>query len=129
MRQDLRLFALHRIQQYELTQESFQPMDQENLESWLKSPLFIEHKEQEEHVSIKFAPRAARYIKEKIWHPTQALKDHEDGSCTLSFTTAGLDEVRRWVLGYGADAVVVEPPTLRSAIVDELKLSLNKYGA
>ena len=46
LRHDLRLFALHRIHQHEVTEETFEPMDKDKLESWLKSPLFIEHQEQ-----------------------------------------------------------------------------------
>ena len=127
LRQDLRLFALHRIQHHELLEETFQPMDSTKLEDWLKSPLFIEHQEHAVDISIKFEPRAARYVKEKIWHPSQEIVCHDDGSCTLTFTTAGTDEVKRWLLAYGPEAEVLGPPSLRSAIAADLKRAAGKY--
>ena len=128
LRQDLRLFALHRIQHHDLTEETFEPVDKDKLESWLASPLFIEHQEQEIDVSIKFEPRAARYIREKIWHPSQQVTDHADGACTLSFKAPGIDEVKRWVLTYGGDAEVLAPPPLRSAVASELSRAVGKYS-
>jgi predicted DNA-binding transcriptional regulator YafY len=127
LRQDLRLFALHRIQHHELIGDKFEPMDNAKLDDWLKSPLFIEHQEQEFTVSIKFEPRAARYVKEKIWHPSQDVVDHKDGSCTLTFTTAGIDEVKRWLLAYGPEAEVLGPPSLRSSVASDLKRAAEKY--
>ncbi len=74
-----------------------------------------------------FDPRAARYIKEKNWHESQRLEEHDDGSCTLTFSTSGLDEVRRWLLTFGPEAQVMEPKELRHLIVADLKAALARY--
>jgi predicted DNA-binding transcriptional regulator YafY len=116
LRKDFRLFALHRIQQYAVGATTFEPVAQETLDSWLKSPLFIEHQDQSVDVVIKFGPRATRYVREKVWHPTQKLDEREDGTSTLAFTTSSVDEVKRWVLTYGDDAEVVAPAELRASI-------------
>ncbi len=53
--------------------------------------------------------------------------DHEDGSCTLEFVTQSLDETKRWVMTYGADAVVLEPAELRSMVRDEHARAASEY--
>jgi predicted DNA-binding transcriptional regulator YafY len=127
MRKDLRLFSLHRIRDYKLTAETFEPMPQHRLEEWLQSPLFLEHQHAGVEVAIRFDPSAARYVKEKKWHQTEKLELHKDGSCTLEFVAPSLDEVRRWVLTFGAEAEVLKPAELRSLVAADLKKALFKY--
>ena len=86
------------------------------------------HQEQAVDVVIKFGPRATRYVREKVWHPTQKLDEREDGTSTLSFTTSSVDEVKRWVLTYGDDAEVVAPAELRASIAAALRAAAGKYS-
>jgi predicted DNA-binding transcriptional regulator YafY len=127
LRQDKRLFALHRIKHYEITDLTFPAVDVAQLEEWLNSPFFIEHREKELEVTIRFGAISSRYIKERHWHPSQSIEDNLDGGCTMSFKTTSLDEVKRWVLAYGCDAEVLKPDSLRQSVVTELESSLEKY--
>jgi predicted DNA-binding transcriptional regulator YafY len=43
-----------------------------------------------------------------------------DGSLQLEFTVSGLGEVKRWILGFGRNARVIDPPALREEIVREI---------
>ncbi len=126
LRQALRLFALHRIQYHEMTEEIFNPEDYK-VDDYLDSAFILEHSEAEHRVTIKFGSHAARYIRERTWHASQTLNEHEDGSCTLSFITPSLDEAKRWVLGYGAQAEVLEPESFRDVIASELEKMLSLY--
>jgi predicted DNA-binding transcriptional regulator YafY len=72
-------------------------------------------------VRLRFAPHAARYVREKVWHPTQKLRDHKDGSLTLTFRVNHLLEVKRWVLSFGADCEVLAPKQLQLDIRGELQ--------
>lgn len=63
-------------------------------------------------VRIWFDAKTAPYIRERRWHVTQELMEHSDGTVTLGMQVPGLNDVKRWVLGYGAGAVVLEPPEL-----------------
>jgi len=58
----------------------------------------------------------ARYIRERLWHPSQRFHELRDGRLELSLRVADTLEVRRWILGYGALAEVVEPAMLRDAL-------------
>jgi len=59
-------------------------------------------------VKVQISPGWARWAGEKIWHESQKAKRNGDGSLELSFQVAGLDEIKRWILSFGPEAVVLE---------------------
>ncbi len=126
-RRDMRMFALHRIQDYKILETTFEATPREKLDAWIDSAFQIEHGEREYQISIKFAPHSARYIRERTWHAQQVLEDLSDGSCRLTFPAASLDEVLRWLAPYGADAVVLEPPELKRMVVAGATAILKVY--
>jgi predicted DNA-binding transcriptional regulator YafY len=63
-----------------------------------------------------------------VWHPTQVLEPQPDGSLIFCAEVAGLEEIRFWVLKWGADATVLTPEALREAIVREATRMLTNYG-
>jgi predicted DNA-binding transcriptional regulator YafY len=71
-------------------------------------------------VKVIFSRSVARYIRDRLWHPTQKLRELSDGRIELSLRVADTLEVRRFILGYGAQAEVVEPPSLREALRREI---------
>ena len=70
----------------------------------------------EYRVRIRFRPKVARNVQEVCWHKTQKTELQADGSLSYQVTVAGLDEMSWWILGYGDQAVVEEPPELREMI-------------
>jgi predicted DNA-binding transcriptional regulator YafY len=44
------------------------------------------------------------------------LTDRADGSLLMKMTLNNLDEVEKWVLGFGEHATVIEPKELRERI-------------
>jgi predicted DNA-binding transcriptional regulator YafY len=71
-------------------------------------------------VRLRFTPAAARYIRERAWHPSQKLHEEPDGGVTLTMHVNSLFEVKRWVLSFGAECEVIEPDELRAEIADEI---------
>ena len=67
-------------------------------------------------VRVVFARGLAPYIRERLWHPSQRMRDLPDGRVELMLRVADTLEVRRWILGYGVQAEVLEPPALREAL-------------
>ncbi|MDX1649746.1 MAG: WYL domain-containing protein, partial [Myxococcota bacterium] len=51
-----------------------------------------------------------------------------DGGLVLSMEVGAGDELRGWVLSFGAGALVLEPPELRDEVQAELAASLARYG-
>jgi len=79
-------------------------------------------------IRLQFAPSAARYIREKIHHPTQQLTEMADGGCVLQLELRSLVEVRRFVLSWGREVEVLEPPELRDDLIREAAAMLGRYG-
>lgn len=75
-------------------------------------------------VEIQFSPDAAELVTETIWHPTQQVERHRDGSVTLAFRVDGLNEIVHWVLGWSGRATVVRPAELREMVVEHLRKAL-----
>ena len=46
-------------------------------------------------VKLRFTAAAARYVRERRWHPTQHLKEAKDGGLLLTLKVNHLLEVKR----------------------------------
>lgn len=79
-------------------------------------------------VEVRFSREAAELVAETTWHSTQTIKRHKDGSVTLGFVVDGLTEIVHWVLGWSGRATVVQPPELRSMVLDHLRTAMALNG-
>ncbi len=79
-------------------------------------------------VKVRISPGWARWVGEKIWHESQKAKKNGDGSLELTFRIAGLDEIKRWVLSFGPEAVVLEPEKLKEMVRKDLSRNLAQYS-
>jgi proteasome accessory factor B len=115
--------AVERIQSLELLQKTFNPLPDADLQSMLNlafnltldDPITAE---------IRFLPGAAPYIRERRWSNHQSLKNHDDGSCTLTITTSGRNDLLYWILSWGAQAEILSPPSFRQQArktIDDMK--------
>jgi proteasome accessory factor B len=68
------------------------------------------------HYRLRFDATAAPYIRERVWHPTQELRDLGDGGVELRFHCHASYEVAAWVQGWGEHVVVESPPALRAEL-------------
>ena len=80
-------------------------------------------------VRIRFRGFAARVVAERRWHPSQEIVPVEpDGSViemTLSLTA--LEDIARWILGFGAQAEALEPSELREKVAAEVREAARIY--
>ena len=79
-------------------------------------------------VRVKFLPQVARYVLESKWHTSQVLHRQRDGSVLGSFHLSSTEEIKSWILSFGASAIVLEPEELRQAITQELRGLLAAYS-
>ncbi|MCH9021221.1 MAG: transcriptional regulator [Planctomycetes bacterium] len=68
------------------------------------------------HVKLRFLPMVAGNVAEVIWHQTQKLARHTDGSLTFEADVDGLKEISWWIMGYADQVEVLEPQSLRRRI-------------
>ncbi len=78
-------------------------------------------------VRIWFDAQTAPFIRERRWHPTQVIEENPDGSLILRMTVRGMNDVKRWVLGYGRGARVLEPPDLVDMMRQEIGEMSRQY--
>jgi len=115
-RKDLRTFVPARIQSVKPTGKIFERTQKFSLEKRLRDSFGVHAGEGEFEVVIRFTPRAADYIREKKWHPSQTLRDLTDGGAELKMKLSSLAEVQRWVLSWGGDAKVLRPGELVESV-------------
>lgn len=77
-------------------------------------------------VRLRFAPSAAKYVREKVFHASQATRPEPDGGLTLQLSLRSLTEVRRWILSWGSECQVLEPPDLQADIRHEAAAMLGQ---
>jgi len=124
-RKDIRTFAPARILSAKQTGKIFERSQKFSLEKRLQDSFGVHSGEGTYEVVIRFAPRAADYIREKKWHPSQSVHEFKDGSLELKMKLSSLGEVQRWVLSWGGEARVIKPPELINSIRDAATAILN----
>ena len=124
-RQALRTFAPARIQSARPTGKVFERTQKFSLEKRLRDSFGVHSGEGKFEVVIRFAPRAADYIREKKWHPSQSLREFKNGAVELKMKLSSLGEVQRWVLSWGGDAKVALPPELAESVRQAAAAILN----
>lgn len=120
MRQAIRWFRVDRIQKLELLTTTFERQPNFNAQEHLDSIFQHEVGGQALQVRIWFDAKTAPYIRERKWHSTQELEHHEDGAVTLQMVVRGLNDLKRWVLGYGRGAIVEKPLELKKMVAEEI---------
>lgn len=70
----------------------------------------------DDQVVVRFQPLVAQNVGEVLWHKTQQLEFQADGTLLFKVRVSGLGEIMWWILGYGDQAEVLEPPKLRAMV-------------
>lgn len=127
LREKIRHFALDRIEDLKEKWHYFKSIDGFDIESHFSHSWGI-HDDEDVNVVVRFPAKAADYITRKDkWHPTEKRKILPTGEVELSFTVAGVDEIKRWIYSWLPNVEVVEPKWFREQIKKELSESADKH--
>ena len=119
---EVRTFNLSRIDSLELLDTEFNLPRGFSIDRYLRNAWqLIPGDGADERVAIRFKPLVARNVGEVIWHKTQQLEFQPDGSLIFKARVSGLGEIMWWILGYGDQAEVLEPPKLRQMVAERVK--------
>ena len=116
LRKDIRTFVPARIKALKPTGKTFARPQKFSLEKRLRDSFGVYSAQGTFQVAIRFAETVADYIREKKWHDSQELIELKDGGVELRLKLSSLQEVERWVLGWGGNAVVLTPPDLAAMV-------------
>lgn len=126
-RQEIRWFRVDRIRELKLLDDHFERDPDFNAKDHLAMIFQHEVGGVPVTVRIRFDAKTAPYIRERRWHATQELYEQPDGGVTLQMVVRGLNDLKRWVLGYGQGAVVEEPPELVAMVRAEIEGMQQNY--
>ncbi len=126
-RQEMRTFHVGRIARHQVLERRFTRDLSFDAGEWHRQSFVTELSETSEDVVVRFDEYQARYIRERRWHETQSLEELPDGGLILRFRSSGLNEVRRWVMQYGAHAQVLAPLSLRQDVREEIEKMRKTY--
>lgn len=110
------LFKLIRFDTMIKTGASFTVPDDFSVDEYFKYSWEVWAGKKPTLVRVKFAKPVASSVLETKRHPTQKVTRLHDGSVLFEATVAGVEEIGRWLVGFGDAAVVQEPAELREYI-------------
>ena len=122
---ELRTFAVDRVEQLSLTEERFEPL--ELPEDAFAHSLGV-NQGAPEKIEVVFAPKIARYVRERVWHSSQQLAEEPDGSLHLTLNVVNDWALKSWILGFGALATVKAPAGLAADLAAELRAAADRYA-
>ncbi len=112
LRKEFRTFRLDRIVDLKKTEESFNPREDIKPESYFEGSWEVFNGEPVD-VIVQFTGAAAKVILSNTHHPDELVEVTDEGKVIYRITTRGLEEIQRWILGFGGEAEVLEPAELR----------------
>ena len=124
---EVRTFKLGRFKDLKLTGTHFKVPKDLTIEKHLGNAWRMMKGEKSYDVRLKFSPLISPNVAEVNWHKTQRISWDDDGHVYFTATVDGLDEIVWWVLGYGPEVEVLEPPELRRRLAPLAQRMLTLY--
>jgi len=123
----VRTFALPRIRGVEKTGAKFRRPKNFSLAKILEGSFAVFEGGRTDKVRIRFTGVAARLVGERVWHASQKLSPGKSG-LVLEMRVGLSPDLRQWILGWGAEAEVLEPPDLRRDLAAAAHKTARVYG-
>ena len=119
-RKEVLLFAVERIRSIALTDHPYQMPLGFDVQEYVQDALNVMRGRRIE-VELLFTKKAAAWVKDKSWHPSQETKLLKDGRLKMTLKVADNDELVGWILSFGGQVQAVGPAVLRAKVRDEAK--------
>ncbi len=130
LHRSVRTFNVGRISSAEMVAEGYRVPPRFNLDRYLGNAwALIRERGQQFQVVVRFSKKVAHNVAEVHWHKTQKLAWNDDGTLDFTATVDGLGEIIWWILGYGDEAEVLEPPALRHEVMRRIESMRRVYSA
>jgi len=126
-RNEVRIFRLNRIKKITLLDKSFQRKQDFSLSDFFKDSWEL-YQGKPVCVRIKFRGIGAKVVGSGQHHPSEKITKLKDGSLIYEVKVNGIEEICRWILGFGEDAKVLEPKNLKEKIRSTVEKMKRFYG-
>src|SRR5262245_59981929 len=124
--QQIRTFAVERIESIEKLGDHFEKPADFTVENYLGAAFGV-IKEEPSDVEIIFGADVAEYVRSRVWHPSQQVREIGGGRIRMKMHVGGEFELGSWILSFGPSAIVVSPERLRRRLESELLRTLDNY--
>jgi predicted DNA-binding transcriptional regulator YafY len=127
LRENLRSFAVDAIQNAILKDTHAREVPKPELDEYLGSGYGIFAGRKVEWATLKFTPRAARWVSAQRWHPEERHCVEKDGSYLLEIPYADDRELVMEIMKFGPEVEVRAPTSLRRRVAELLREALRRY--
>ena len=128
LREDVRRFALDRIKKLKKTNFRFKGRKDFDLSKNLAHSWGV-YDEKDVVVRVRFAAEIADLITRKAkWHPSEHREVLPSGDVELTFTVAGVTEIKKWIYTWLPNVEVVEPGWFREQVQKELQVAGKRHN-
>lgn len=121
----VRTFAIDRITSVTLEKQTFTPQ-QDVADDVFANSLGV-NTGPAQRVEIEFAPDVAPYVRARVWHASQDVREHGNGGVRLTMNVCHDWALRSWILSWGPFARVVSPAPLAGMIRSDLEAAGAHY--
>ena len=126
-RDDMRTFVLGRIRSTPIIRRKFKENKEFSLRERLMGSFGVYSGEGDYRVQLEFDAFAAQLVRERTWHPSQEIIEKPGGYLELILSLDSLEEIERWILGWGSHARVIAPPDLKRRVRAAVKDMQDSY--
>jgi len=124
---EVRTLKVSRIRGVQMTDRRFERPDDFSLAAYLDGSFGIFSPGPLQTIDVRFTGWAATSVREHRWHPSQAILKDTRAGVVARFNLTDTRELKRWVLGYGAGAVVLKPKALAEEMREDLCAACDNY--
>lgn len=127
LRQELRSFAADGVLRAEMLDSRARNVAERTLDAVLGAGYGIFSGRSVAWATLRFSPRAARWVSGEQWHPRQRGRFARDGSWLLTLPYSDDRELVMDILRHGAEVEVLKPESLRERLRQEARHLLDRY--
>lgn len=128
LRDDFRTFRMDRVLAVMPRNEPFRPRPGIDAKSYFAGSWEVYGGDWHE-VLVEFSGAAARVVRGGTHHADEQLELLGEGRVRYRVRVRGLAEIQRWLLGFGAEALVIAPEALRQSVVATARATADRYAA
>jgi proteasome accessory factor B len=121
----VRTFAIDRITSVTMEKQTFTPK-QDLGDDVFANSLGV-NTGPAERVELEFAADVAPYVRARVWHTSQDVRENGDGGVRLTMDVCHDWALRSWILSWGPFARVVSPAPLARAIRADIDAAGRQY--
>jgi hypothetical protein len=121
-------FALSRCRSVEGSGQHFARLVGFHAPAFFKDALGISQADNPWKVRLLFASEVATYIRERVWHARQELRQRRGGALELRLQTSSRKELTRWILSWMPHVQVLASRELRDRVRQRMRQGLARCG-